>query len=92
MSIHTLAEAEQQIRRLETELANARLQIAREKHITRCVLSAVADFGGAIATDRCTGFGPAAPEVVLPLIDAVVHWRDEHRKPVWIDAAERRSA
>ena len=88
MSGRTLADAEQQIRLLETEVANLRRQVAREKRITRCVLSAVADFGGAIAMDRCTGFGPAAPETVLTLVEAVVGYRDEHKRPVFIEPVE----
>lgn len=84
----TIDEAEQQIRRLQTEVANLRLQVAREKQITRCVLSAVADFGGAIAMDRCTGFGPAAPETVLSLVEAVAGYRNEHKRPVFIEPAE----
>jgi hypothetical protein len=88
MTVRTIAEAEQQIRRLQTEVANLRRQVAREKNITRCVLSAVADFGGAIAMDRCTGFAPAAPETVLSLVDSVAKYRDEHRRPVFIEPVE----
>lgn len=68
------------IRQLETEVANLRLQVRREQLTTRCVLSAVADFGGAIAMDRATGFGPAAPDVVLDLVDTVTRHRDQHRR------------
>lgn len=79
--------ADEAVRRLQTENANLRLQLRREQLITRSVLSAVADFGAAIAMDRTTGFGPVAPDVVMDLVRVVCEHRDEHRRrgPVGIE-------
>lgn len=81
-ALAAVQELQRQVWRLEAENLRLKREVARQRHITRCTLSAVADFGGAIAMDRCTGFGPAAPEVVMDLVEAVARARDEARRPV----------